>query len=166
MTLENSAHHHAGTIPAPDAHDRAPSHKKPKLPPIEDIAAVLRSGENLEALAVAYDRVPDTLRLKLNRGGFSVSGDPITRRSTVLTPVVGDFDDQPWADRALCIQTDPEAFFPEKGGTTLPAKRVCLSCEVRPECLQYALTGQERFGIWGGLSERERRQLLKDRKTA
>jgi WhiB family transcriptional regulator, redox-sensing transcriptional regulator len=64
-----------------------------------------------------------------------------------------------WQERALCAQTDPEAFFPEKGGSTREAKRVCLSCDVRSECLEYALAHDERFGIWGGLSERERRRL-------
>ncbi|TWS18151.1 WhiB family transcriptional regulator [Tsukamurella asaccharolytica] len=64
-----------------------------------------------------------------------------------------------WQDRALCSQTDPEAFFPEKGGSTREAKRICLGCEVRNECLEYALQKDERFGIWGGLSERERRKL-------
>lgn len=64
-----------------------------------------------------------------------------------------------WQERALCAQTDPEAFFPEKGGSTREAKRICQSCEVRDECLEYALEHDERFGIWGGLSERERRRL-------
>jgi WhiB family redox-sensing transcriptional regulator len=64
-----------------------------------------------------------------------------------------------WQERALCAQTDPEAFFPEKGGSTREAKRICLGCEVRDECLDYALAHDERFGIWGGLSERERRRL-------
>ena len=66
-----------------------------------------------------------------------------------------------WQERALCAQTDPEAFFPEKGGSTREAKRICQSCEVRDECLEYALEYDERFGIWGGLSERERRRLKK-----
>ena len=64
-----------------------------------------------------------------------------------------------WQERALCAQTDPEAFFPEKGGSTREAKRICMGCEVRDECLDYALAHDERFGIWGGLSERERRRL-------
>ena len=64
-----------------------------------------------------------------------------------------------WQERALCAQTDPEAFFPEKGGSTREAKRICQGCEVRDECLEYALAHDERFGIWGGLSERERRRL-------
>jgi WhiB family redox-sensing transcriptional regulator len=64
-----------------------------------------------------------------------------------------------WQEHALCAQTDPEAFFPEKGGSTREAKKVCLSCDVRDRCLQYALDHDERFGIWGGLSERERRRL-------
>ena len=66
-----------------------------------------------------------------------------------------------WQDDALCAQTDPEAFFPEKGGSTREAKRVCLTCDVRGDCLEYALQNDERFGIWGGLSERERRKLKK-----
>jgi WhiB family redox-sensing transcriptional regulator len=69
-----------------------------------------------------------------------------------------DADDL-WQERALCAQTDPEAFFPEKGGSTREAKRICMGCEVRDECLDYALAHDERFGIWGGLSERERRRL-------
>jgi WhiB family redox-sensing transcriptional regulator len=64
-----------------------------------------------------------------------------------------------WRERALCSQTDPEAFFPEKGGGTREAKRICSRCPVVIDCLQYALGRDERFGIWGGLSERERRAL-------
>ncbi|QAB18466.1 WhiB family transcriptional regulator [Leucobacter muris] len=67
-----------------------------------------------------------------------------------------------WQTDALCAQTDPEAFFPEKGGSTREAKRICESCEVRSECLDYALENDERFGIWGGLSERERRKLRRE----
>jgi WhiB family redox-sensing transcriptional regulator len=72
---------------------------------------------------------------------------------------VDDASGLAWQDRALCAQTDPEAFFPEKGGSTREAKKVCRACEVRAECLEYALAHDERFGIWGGLSERERRRL-------
>jgi len=64
-----------------------------------------------------------------------------------------------WQDKALCAQTDPEAFFPEKGGSTREAKRVCAKCDVREPCLEYALDHDERFGIWGGMSERDRRRL-------
>ena len=64
-----------------------------------------------------------------------------------------------WQADALCAQTDPESFFPEKGGSTRDAKKICTSCEVRSECLEYALANDERFGILGGLSERERRKL-------
>lgn len=66
-----------------------------------------------------------------------------------------------WQSDSLCAQTDPEAFFPEKGGSTRDAKKICGSCEVRVQCLEYALANDERFGIWGGLSERERRKLRK-----
>ena len=58
----------------------------------------------------------------------------------LVDEVTGDLPEElAWQERALCAQTDPEAFFPEKGGSTREAKRVCMSCDVRPECLSYAL---------------------------
>ena len=80
---------------------------------------------------------------------------------TILPLADEEDEDGGWQERALCAQTDPEAFFPEKGGSTREAKKVCLGCDVRGECLEYALAHDERFGIWGGLSERERRRLKK-----
>lgn len=65
----------------------------------------------------------------------------------------------PWWERGACLDADSEAFFPEKGGSTRPAKRICQTCPVIDECLEYALANDERFGIWGGKSERERRRL-------
>lgn len=73
-------------------------------------------------------------------------------------------DEEPdWRDLARCAETDPEAFYPEKGGSSREAKAVCRACEVRTECLAYALEHDEKFGIWGGLSEHERRPLRRDR---
>lgn len=71
-------------------------------------------------------------------------------------------EEEGWQERALCAQTDPEAFFPEKGGSTREAKKICTGCEVKAECLEYALANDERFGIWGGLSERERRRIKRE----
>lgn len=68
-----------------------------------------------------------------------------------------------WQDDALCAETNPEAFLPEKGGSTREAKKVCASCSVAQQCLEYALANNERFGIWGGKSERERRKILRER---
>ncbi|MEU7990830.1 WhiB family transcriptional regulator [Streptosporangium canum] len=64
-----------------------------------------------------------------------------------------------WQDFARCGEVDPEVFFPEKGGSVRAAKQVYRSCEVRAECLAYALDNHEDFGVWGGTSERERRRL-------
>jgi WhiB family transcriptional regulator, redox-sensing transcriptional regulator len=91
------------------------------------------------------------------------SGRRVERAYTVpeLSILTNDSEDGGWQERALCAQTDPESFFPEKGGSTREAKKVCLTCEVRQDCLEYALLNDERFGIWGGLSERERRKLKK-----
>lgn len=66
-----------------------------------------------------------------------------------------------WTRDALCAEADPECFFPEKGGSTREAKATCRSCAVQVECLDYALANEERFGVWGGVSERDRRRLLR-----
>lgn len=71
----------------------------------------------------------------------------------------GDEERLPWQEQALCAYVDPDVFFPEKGGSSREAKRICSQCSVAQECLEYALANDERFGIWGGLSERERRRL-------
>lgn len=81
---------------------------------------------------------------------------------------VDNSDEYPddWQERGLCAQTDPEIFYPEKGGSTREAKKICQGCEIREKCLEYAMQNDERYGIWGGLSERERRKLKKDREAA
>jgi WhiB family transcriptional regulator, redox-sensing transcriptional regulator len=90
--------------------------------------------------------------------------DPVRLGIPGMRPATAD-DGNPlaWQSDALCAQTDPEAFFPEKGGSTRDAKKICTTCEVRAQCLEYALLNDERFGIWGGLSERERRKLRRGR---
>lgn len=68
-----------------------------------------------------------------------------------------------WQDEANCLGVDPDLFFPERGASTREAKEVCRGCVVRGQCLEYALVNGEKFGIWGGLSERERRRLRRQR---
>jgi WhiB family redox-sensing transcriptional regulator len=69
-----------------------------------------------------------------------------------------------WREQALCAQTGPDFFFPEPGGSVREAKRLCLACAGREACLQYALAHDERFGVWGGLSEQERARLRRERR--
>ena len=71
-----------------------------------------------------------------------------------------------WQERANCLGVDPDLFFTERGASTREAKGVCKGCEVRLECLEYALAHGEKFGIWGGLSERERRRVRRERAMA
>ncbi|MEU8887808.1 WhiB family transcriptional regulator [Streptomyces sp. NPDC048442] len=68
-----------------------------------------------------------------------------------------------WRESALCAQTGPEFFFPDPGSSTREAKQLCGACDMRTACLEYALTHDERFGVWGGLSERERYTLRRER---
>ena len=71
-----------------------------------------------------------------------------------------------WQSLASCIESDPDLFFPERGASTNEAKRICRACLVREECLEYALTNGEKFGIWGGLDERQRRHVRRERAAA
>jgi WhiB family redox-sensing transcriptional regulator len=68
-----------------------------------------------------------------------------------------------WQRQANCMGVDPDLFFPERGASTREAKEVCRGCVVREECLEYALSNGEKFGIWGGMSERERRRIRRRR---
>ena len=75
-------------------------------------------------------------------------------------------EDRSWQDNANCLGVDPDLFFPERGASTREAKEVCRACIVRVECLEYALMNGEKFGIWGGMSERERRRIRRARALA
>ena len=74
--------------------------------------------------------------------------------------------DDDWQDGANCLGVDPDLFFPERGASTREAKEVCRGCIVRRQCLEFALQNGEKFGIWGGLSERERRRIRRQRAQA
>ena len=80
----------------------------------------------------------------------------------VLNLLSGE-EEKSWQTKSNCMGVDPDLFFPERGASTREAKEVCRGCVVREECLEYALSKGEKFGIWGGMSERERRRLRRAR---
>lgn len=76
--------------------------------------------------------------------------------------LTGVVDHQPWRERAACKGMDAALFVLARGDSGREAKRVCRGCEVRAECLEYALDSHEQFGVWGGTSERERRRMRRE----
>jgi WhiB family redox-sensing transcriptional regulator len=74
--------------------------------------------------------------------------------------------DLEWQDDANCKGANADLFFPERGASTRAAKAICRECLVRHECLEFAITAGEKFGIWGGMSERERRRVRRERQIA
>ncbi len=83
------------------------------------------------------------------------------------TPFAGiDVEPQDWTADSVCREVDPDLWFPEQGQNAAWAKRICGSCPVTDQCLEAALARDERFGVWGGLTEREREQLRDGRRTA
>jgi WhiB family redox-sensing transcriptional regulator len=90
---------------------------------------------------------------------FDLTGTRKARRRSAVFETFPQLPNEPWMQEGLCAQTDPDSFFPDKGGSAREAKRVCLNCPVREECLQYALEHNERWGVWGGETERARRRM-------
>jgi WhiB family redox-sensing transcriptional regulator len=80
-----------------------------------------------------------------------------------MLPIEPDSEKPGWADFSNCLGVDPDIFSPERGASTREAKEVCSGCVVRDECLEYALITGQKFGVWGGLTERERRRIRRQR---
>jgi WhiB family transcriptional regulator, redox-sensing transcriptional regulator len=68
-----------------------------------------------------------------------------------------------WDDEAACQSTDPDLFFPTGELSVQTAKRICRGCPVRTQCLEFALDARLEHGVWGGLTENERRSLRRSR---
>lgn len=81
------------------------------------------------------------------------------RVDNAMTNSRADNNNQTWQEQKNCLGVDPGVFFPESDDSTNEAKRICRGCVVRPDCLEYALTNGEKYGVWGGLSEGELRRL-------
>jgi WhiB family redox-sensing transcriptional regulator len=81
----------------------------------------------------------------------------------LLSAPPGEFRD--WRDLAACVGTDPEAFFPDDGCDNTYARKVCGRCDVRTECLEWAIENRVWHGIWGGVGARSRQKMAQRRKA-
>jgi WhiB family transcriptional regulator, redox-sensing transcriptional regulator len=66
-----------------------------------------------------------------------------------------------WQESAACFGIDPDVFFPVSEEEAGPALAFCGACGIRAECLSWALKNSERYGVWGGLTEQQRRRLMR-----
>ena len=71
-----------------------------------------------------------------------------------------------WRQRASCQGIDPGIFYPASDEDAEEAKAICATCPVRQPCLEHALASREREGVWGGLTERERRRIVRQRRKS
>ncbi|MCA9332358.1 WhiB family transcriptional regulator [Candidatus Saccharibacteria bacterium] len=69
-----------------------------------------------------------------------------------------------WEYYANCLGESLESFFPSDARRVEAARKICSMCVVKEECLEYALNNREDHGVWGGMSERQRRRILKQRR--
>ena len=81
----------------------------------------------------------------------------MTNRPPVLAPLLPELP--AWMDRAACVEYPPDIFHPEKDESNIPAKRICMECEVRIQCGKYALADPSLDGVWGAMTTRERGQM-------
>jgi WhiB family redox-sensing transcriptional regulator len=77
---------------------------------------------------------------------------------TLEAPIL---DERPWAVYSACRDADPELFFAKTRADERAALAVCSTCPVVEECLEFSLETRERFGVWGGTHERDRRKMLR-----
>ncbi len=134
-----------------------------ELPPAVEMAAMLEDGWTRQDIADEYGCSVTTVAHRLQGSGFlDKKPEPEADLLDILT---GSLWGAEWMRDGLCAQTDPDSFFPDKGKSNREAKQVCMSCPVRAECLEAALERNERFGVWGGMSERERRRVLRKRES-
>ncbi len=137
------------------------------------LAELILIKNDLELYDLLPDGCPDTVYAKLRHVRIVINeilhvwdmGDSAVYRNRDPLPNVARVD-AGWGDKANCKGVDPDLFFPERGASTRESKEVCRGCTVREECLEFALVSGEKFGIWGGLSERERRRIRRQRAQA
>lgn len=70
-------------------------------------------------------------------------------------------EERPWMVFGACREQDPDLFFPDTVRQAREAIAICNTCPVKGECLEYSLEARERFGVWGGLTDKQRRHLLR-----
>lgn len=122
--------------------------------PQDLIINLIKYGHDDERIAQLTGITVRTVR-QIRRDAAS-DGEVTTVLPLPIVPVGSD----DWTQQAVCPQTDYELFYPEKGGSTTTAKKICRVCPVKAECLEVALANGERHGVWGGMSDRERRALV------
>ena len=136
------------------------------------VVQAIRDGYTYDDIAEAYRCAPSTVGAYAKSAGLARGRGRQPGRQQPVKPLVDPdidlppmpaLDDDPsalaWMADALCTQVDPETWFPEKGGTPDPAKRICAECPVRHTCLEYALARPELDGVWGGTTYKQRQQM-------
>lgn len=107
----------------------------------------------------AYDQGEAASALYQEDRGVLLTGVTTNTINLGLPHRVAPVDDTNWAARGSCVTADPDALF-VRGRAQREAKAVCRDCPVLLDCLADALDNRTEFGVWGGMTERERRALL------
>lgn len=139
--------------------ERQSADRRIELPAVTELLALRETGMTDAQIGERYGCSASLVTERIGQSGFTSR-----RRPAELLPVTRVYSEQAWMERAACRELSVDGFYPEMvNGSTLcitkAAKAVCAGCPVREQCLEYALAGDEREGVWGGTSPRERRNM-------
>ena len=140
---------------------------KMALPPLSELAARVRDGEDSREVALSYGIEYQGFLNRMRAAGYRGDTGEAERDArlremrTALADAVRSWF-EPWMEDAACASIGGDLWFPDKGGTGTQefheAKRICMGCDVRDECAGYALRNGERFGVWAGFPARQLRK--------
>jgi WhiB family redox-sensing transcriptional regulator len=101
----------------------------------------------------------DEWAVKTDTGGGAM--DDLLSDTTEFIPIPIT-EERPWAVFSACREKDPDLFFPEDRKAATEALAICATCTVRVDCLEYAIEADIRYGVWGGLTDRQRRRFVRE----
>lgn len=144
--------------------------KKTRIPPMADIAEMLRDQQPLDQIAAACGVTKAALLKRLYQSGYSASTGQPMETTAPPRPIAGQrtrthpTDNLAGSKTPVACADRPDLFFPGVGGSKARvAKRLCATCPVEDQCREWALANREPLGVWGGTSVRDRRKILQER---
>lgn len=138
------------------------------LPPMTELAARVRAGEDLRDIATQLGVAYSTLTARFSHSGFTTTGESQAEaRRREMRQRLAEYSRyfEPWVKEAACRSIGTEVFYPETGDSWVEALRVCnTTCSVRLQCLDWAMRNEEgrpvsqRYGVYGGQKPFQRKK--------
>jgi hypothetical protein len=142
---------------------RARDGRPSTLPPITELAARVRDGEDLRNIAEQYGVAYSSLTSRFSQAGYASTGEKVGDAQRRQLREAREPATPKWVRDGDCTRVDPEAWFPDVGGSPKAAKEICRGCPSKEPCLQWAMEHNERWGVWGATTYEERVKIRRAR---